>query len=173
MRRALAALATSLAALAWGQSSEVDKPDPAVESRLKAISEELRCLVCQNQTIADSHATLAVDLRQQIRAMVGAGKTDAEIRDYMVQRYGDFVLYKPPFQSNTILLWLGPAILVAGGAVVLVLAIRRRRTLPVSAPSDAASNREIESLLAGHEPAVEKKVAAEGKEKKKGGRSRP
>ena len=164
MRLALAALAASLATLAWGQSSEVDRPDPMVESRLKAISEELRCLVCQNQTIADSHATLAVDLRQQIRAMVGAGKTDAEIRAYMVQRYGDFVLYKPPFQLNTILLWLGPAILIAGGTVALVVTIRRRRALPVAPAPDAARRREIESLLAGNEAAIEKK---------KGGRSRP
>ena len=172
MRLALAAVAASLATLAWGQSSEVARPDPVVESRLKAISEELRCLVCQNQTIADSHATLAVDLRQQIRVMVGAGKTDAEIRDYMVQRYGDFVLYKPPFQANTILLWLGPALLIAAGTVALVVTIRRRRAMPAAAVPDAAERREIESLLAGNEATAEK-AAGEKSQKKRGGRSRP
>ena len=164
MRRSLAAAAALLTTIAWSQSSEIARPDPAIESRLKAISEELRCLVCQNQTIADSHAPLAVDLRQQIRAMVGEGKTDAEIRAYMVERYGDFVLYKPPFQPNTILLWLGPAMLIAGGAIALIVTIRRRRGLPVAPAPDPARRRELEALLAGEEPLAEKK---------KGGRSRP
>ena len=173
MRRFLALAAAILATCAWGQSSEIDHPDPAVESRLKAISEELRCLVCQNQTIADSHATLAVDLRQQIRAMVGAGRTDAEIRAYMVERYGDFVLYKPPFQPNTLLLWLGPAILIVGGALALVIAIRRRGALPVAEGPDDDRRRELEALLAGGEPATAVGGEPAPGKMKKGGRSRP
>ena len=173
MRRLLALAAAIIATWAWGQSSEIDHPDPAVESRLKAISEELRCLVCQNQTIADSHATLAVDLRQQIRAMVGAGKTDAEIRAYMVQRYGDFVLYKPPFQRNTLLLWLGPAILIVGGALALGITIRRRGALPVAMAPDDARRRELESLLAGSESAAVRSGEHAPAKTKKGGRSRP
>jgi cytochrome c-type biogenesis protein CcmH len=173
VRGILAIAAAILATCAWGQSSEIANPDPVVESRLKAISEELRCLVCQNQTIADSHATLAVDLRQQIRAMVGAGKTDAEIRAYMVQRYGDFVLYNPPFQPNTLVLWLGPAILIVGGAAALAITIRRRGALPVARAPDEAQRREIESLLAGGEAVSAQGGTALPAIKTKGGKRRP
>jgi cytochrome c-type biogenesis protein CcmH len=136
---------------AWGQSSEIDNPDPKIESRLKVISEELRCLVCQNQTIADSHAPLAVDLRQQIRGMIGAGRTDQEIRDYMVQRYGDFVLYRPPFNAATALLWAGPGLLIVAGFAALAIMIRRRRTAAPDAQPDARQSKEIEALLSGEE----------------------
>ena len=112
MRAVLAALLLALAGAAFGQSSEIANPDPAVERRLKALAEELRCLVCQNQTIADSNAPLAVDLRNQIRTQIAQGRSDDEIRAYMVERYGDFVLYKPPFHAGTALLWLGPPLLV-------------------------------------------------------------
>jgi cytochrome c-type biogenesis protein CcmH len=105
--------------------------DPAVEARLMALAAELRCLVCQNQTIADSHADLAVDLRGQIREMMGAGRSDDDIRRYMTDRYGDFVLYKPPFKATTALLWAGPALLLLGalGALFLNL-LRRQRASP-------------------------------------------
>ncbi|HSW84801.1 MAG TPA: cytochrome c-type biogenesis protein, partial [Usitatibacter sp.] len=92
---------------AFGQADEVAHPDPVVEQRLKDLAEELRCLVCQNQTIADSTAPLALDLRNQIRAQVAQGRTDDEIRAYMVARYGDFVLYRPPLKATTVMLWLG------------------------------------------------------------------
>src|SRR5437868_6681474 len=118
MRLLLAALLLAASQAAMPQASEVDRPDAATEARLKDLAEELRCLVCQNQTIADSHAPLALDLRNQIRTQIGQGRTDAQIRDYMVERYGDFVLYNPPFKANTALLWLAPALLLAGGAVV-------------------------------------------------------
>ena len=98
--------------------------DPA---RLKKLSEELRCLVCQNQTLADSNAELAVDLRRQVETMITAGRSDREIRDYMVERYGDFVLYRPPVQGNTLALWLGPFAMLAGGGVVWWLVQRRSR----------------------------------------------
>jgi cytochrome c-type biogenesis protein CcmH len=88
--------------------------NPAVEARMTALAEELRCLVCQNQSLADSHSELAGDLRREIREMISTGKTDAEIRDFMVARYGEFVLYRPPFEATTLLLWVGPFLLLLG-----------------------------------------------------------
>ncbi len=101
--------------------------DPVLEARVMAISDELRCLVCQNQTIADSDAELAVDLRNQVREMIVAGKNEDEIIDYMVVRYGDFIRYRPPVQPTTYVLWFGPFILFAVGLGVLILNIRSRR----------------------------------------------
>lgn len=100
--------------------------DPALEARMMNIATELRCLVCQNQTIADSHADLAVDLRRQVREMLQRGDSDQQILAYMTARYGDFVLYRPPVKATTALLWYGPAILLVGGLFVLVLVLRRR-----------------------------------------------
>ncbi|MDE2082596.1 MAG: cytochrome c-type biogenesis protein CcmH [Burkholderiales bacterium] len=105
--------------------------DPRLEARMMALATELRCLVCQNQTIADSHADLAVDLRQEIREMMLRGMSDAQIRHYMTERYGDFVLYKPPFKASTALLWLGPpAGLVLALAALFVTLRRRQRASP-------------------------------------------
>ena len=101
--------------------------DPALEARVVAVAEELRCLVCQNETIAASQADLAVDLRQQIRQKLKAGQSQQEILDFMVARYGDFVLYRPPLKATTLLLWVGPFVLLALAGLVLVLHIRRRR----------------------------------------------
>lgn len=103
--------------------------DPAVESRLKALSTELRCLVCQNQTLADSSAPLAEDLRREIRELIAKGMTDKEITDYLVARYGDFVRYRPPVNSQTALLWVGPTILLLAGLGGLWWALRRRNAL--------------------------------------------
>ena len=99
----------------------------ALEKHVMAISEELRCLVCQNQTIADSNAELAVDLRNQVREKLEQGMSDKDIIDYMVQRYGDFVLYRPPVKASTWLLWFGPFLLLIGGIVFLGLKLRRGR----------------------------------------------
>ena len=104
-----------------GRSSSADS------ERFKRLSEELRCLVCQNQTLADSNADLAVDLKRQIASMLSQGQTDSQIRDYMVARYGDFVLYRPPVQRNTWLLWGGPFAMLAGGALLWWLVQRRSR----------------------------------------------
>jgi len=125
MRRVIAALAAAWSITAFGQAAEVAHPDARVEERLRVLAEELRCLVCQNQTIADSTAPLALDLRNQIRQQVAAGRSDDQIRDYMVQRYGDFVLYKPPLKATTVLLWIGPFLLLAAGVVVFVRVTRR------------------------------------------------
>jgi cytochrome c-type biogenesis protein CcmH len=103
--------------------------DPALEARMLALTGELRCLVCQNQTIADSHADLAVDLRQEVREMLKRGMTDDQVRSYMTDRYGDFILYRPPFKATTAVLWLGPALLLAIALIALVVVIRRRSRL--------------------------------------------
>ena len=100
------------------------------------IAAELRCLVCQNQTIADSSADLALDLRRQVREQIAAGKTDSEIIDYMTARYGDFVLYRPPLKATTVLLWFGPALLLLGGALFAWRLVRARRLATVATLSD-------------------------------------
>ena len=101
--------------------------NPQVEARLKTLAVELRCLVCQNQTLADSHAPLAEDLRREVREMIAKDMSDKEIIDFLVQRYGDFVLYRPPWKASTTLLWLGPFLLLIAGATGLVFALRRRQ----------------------------------------------
>jgi cytochrome c-type biogenesis protein CcmH len=103
--------------------------DPALEARMLDITGELRCLVCQNQTIADSHADLAVDLRQQVREMLQKGMTPEQIRTYMTDRYGDFVLYRPPLKGSTAVLWLAPAGLLVLALAALTVVIRRRSRL--------------------------------------------
>ncbi len=135
VRRAAAGFAALVFAAAVGvhavaKEAEPAASDPQVEARMMDLATELRCLVCQNQTIADSHADLAVDLRQQIREMLGKGMSDEQIRRYMTDRYGDFVLYKPPFKTTTALLWIGPGVLmvVAIGSLVAVLRRRQRMT---------------------------------------------
>jgi cytochrome c-type biogenesis protein CcmH len=103
--------------------------DPALEARTMELAEQLRCLVCQNQTIADSNAPLAVDLKNQIREKLSQGASNADIVDYMVARYGDFVLYRPPFRITTALLWLGPLLLVLAGLVWLFRVLRSRKAV--------------------------------------------
>jgi cytochrome c-type biogenesis protein CcmH len=103
--------------------------NPALEAQVMKISTELRCLVCQNQTIADSHADLAVDLRRQVREMLQNGQNEQQVIDYMTARYGDFVLYRPPFKALTALLWIGPAVMVVVGLGTLFVVLRRRSRL--------------------------------------------
>ena len=101
--------------------------DPALEKRVAGLAHELRCLVCQNQTLADSNAPLAVDLRNQIREQLKGGASERDVIDFMVARYGDFVRYRPPFKASTLALWLGPFVLLALGALLLVRRLLRRR----------------------------------------------
>jgi cytochrome c-type biogenesis protein CcmH len=148
MRAVLAALLLAFAGAAFAQADEVAHPDARVEARLKGLGEELRCLVCQNQTIADSAAPLALDLRNQIRTQIAQGRSDDEIRAYMVDRYGDFVLYRPPFKAATALLWVGPFALLVVAIVVLGIVLRRRKALPAAPAPDADARRaQIANLL--------------------------
>ena len=109
-----------------GEAQDLAK-DPVLEKRMVGLAENLRCLVCQNESLASSHAELAEDLRREVRELMQKGMTDQEIKDYLVARYGDFVLYDPPLKSFTLLLWLGPFALLIGGLGVLVFQLRRRR----------------------------------------------
>jgi cytochrome c-type biogenesis protein CcmH len=104
-----------------------DPKSPEYQARLRALSEELRCLVCQNQSLADSNAELALDLKREVERLMTEGKTDAEIKSFLVQRYGDFVLYKPPVQNNTLLLWGGPFALLLVGGIAWRLAQRKSK----------------------------------------------
>ncbi|MGD9833524.1 MAG: cytochrome c-type biogenesis protein [Piscinibacter sp.] len=130
LRRLLLALTLALPLVVSAKEAAPASDDPVLEAKVMRISAELRCLVCQNQTIADSHADLAQDLRGQVREMLRQGKSEAQILDYMTQRYGDFVLYRPPVKSTTTLLWYGPAALLIGGVIVLIVVLRRRSKLP-------------------------------------------
>ena len=127
--------------------AEETKLNAESEQRLKALALELRCLVCQNQTIADSNADLAIDLRTKIREQIQAGKTDAQIKEYMVARYGDFVLYRPPVQSNTLLLWVAPFLLLAGGITFLIRQLAQRRRLATVQSFSADELRRADELL--------------------------
>jgi cytochrome c-type biogenesis protein CcmH len=118
-----------LAGLGHAKEAVPASDDPALEKRMVRIAAELRCLVCQNQTIADSNAELAVDLRNQVRTMLKRGDTDQMIIDYMTARYGDFVLYRPPVKATTLVLWFGPAVLLLGGVITLYVVLRRRNRL--------------------------------------------
>jgi len=125
----LAALLLALAAIVSAVAREAQPlaEDTRTEARLAAIAEELRCLVCQNESLASSRAELAMDLKREIRDQIRAGRSDAEIRDFMVRRYGDFVLYRPPLKESTLLLWGGPFFLLLAAATGAALFVRRRR----------------------------------------------
>ena len=122
--------------------------DPVAQSRAVKLTEKLRCLVCQNQSIADSGAELAVDLRRQVREQIAARKADDEILDYMVARYGDFVLYRPPVRMTTVLLWTGPALLLVTGLFMLLRIVRERRALPEAPALTPEERARAEGLLA-------------------------
>lgn len=121
--------------------------DPVVEQRLVHIAGELRCLVCQNESLAASRADLAQDLRREIREQIGQGKSDKEILDFMVGRYGDFVRYRPPLKGTTMLLWFGPFLLLVAGVIGLVLYLRRRGKHIVEARLSAEEQKKAEALL--------------------------
>lgn len=121
--------------------------NPALEKRVMALAEELRCLVCQNQTIADSNAELAIDLRGQVREKLAQGMSEKDVIAYMVQRYGDFVLYRPPVKATTWLLWFGPFLLLAGGIFFLLLKLSRRR-MQVDALPESEMERAAQLLRA-------------------------
>jgi len=123
----LAAIALGAVSVAAAATKMDAPPDMAFEARIKHLESELRCLVCQNQTLADSNADLADDLRREVRNLARAGSSDEEIKTYLVARYGDFVLYRPPLKLTTLLLWGGPFVLLAGGALLWWMILRRRQ----------------------------------------------
>ena len=150
MKRAIAAaLLASFAALVCANDATPTLSDPVAARREVELASQLRCLVCQNQSIAESNAGLAADLRNQLREQIAAGKTDGEIVEYMTARYGDFVLYKPPFKAATALLWLGPALLLAAGALVATRIVRARRSNVPAALSPQDHARAEQLLGAG------------------------
>ena len=125
-----------------------DQLSPQEEQRLRKLEGELRCLVCQNQTLADSDADLAVDLRRQVESLVAEGRSDQQIKDYLVERYGDFVLYRPPVQRNTLALWIGPFALLGVGILAWILVQRRsRRNAPPAPPAAGAERERARRLL--------------------------
>ena len=138
MRRILLAAALAAAFSAQAAIEAYRFTEPAQEARYKSLIDELRCLVCQNQNLADSNAELAQDLRRKTYEMIVAGKSDTEILDYMVERYGDFVLYRPPLRPATVLLWVGPFVILAVGIGVLARVVARRRAEAL--PADDATN---------------------------------
>ena len=152
MRRARKALLALMLVLAAGVASADEAvptlQDPVAAKREVELASQLRCLVCQNQSIAESHAGLAQDLRNQLREQIAAGKTNAQIIDYMTARYGDFVLYNPPFKATTILLWLGPALLLVAGVFLASRMLRARRDASARALSPQDHER-AEQLLSG------------------------
>ncbi len=121
--------------------------DPALEARARALSAELRCMVCQNESIDDSHADLARDLRLLVRERLKAGDSDDSVRDFLVARYGKFILLKPPLDLSTLLLWSAPALVLVLGAGAIVLAMRRRASAVATAGLDAAEREKLENLL--------------------------
>ena len=137
MRFLIASLLLVVAApLAFAIDTEKAFDDPELQARYEAIIEEVRCLKCQNQSIKDSNAFLAADLRREIRRMLGEGKTDAEVYDFLVARYGEFALYRPRMSGKTLVLWIAPAALLLAGAFLLVNIVRGRMSMPID--DDAA-----------------------------------
>lgn len=150
MKRLVALFAVALALASGAALANVAVPtenDPVAAKREHDLASRLRCLVCQNQSIAESNAELAQDLRRQVREQIAAGRSDAEIIDFMTSRYGDFVLYRPPFKATTALLWSGPALLAAIGLFVLVRVVRARRSPAAAVPLTPAERARAEQLL--------------------------
>jgi len=139
---------------AWTAVAKDARPlaeDPQIEARMMKLAENMRCLVCQNQTLADSHSDFAVDLRQEMREMMKKGKSDKEIVDFMVARFGDFILFDPPMKSTTILLWFGPFILLLIGGSVLIINLQRRRKRITETQLSPADLERAEKLLSGQD----------------------
>jgi cytochrome c-type biogenesis protein CcmH len=152
MRSFLIAVGMALAVLTSPVAANEAQPtlnDPVVAKREVELAKQLRCLVCQNETIADSRAALAVDLRNKLREQMAAGKTDAEIIAFMTERYGDFVLYRPPLKATTVLLWAGPFMLLALGILIGWRVVRARARAARPEPMSAADRERAERLLGG------------------------
>ena len=148
MKRGLALLLLVLAVVSgWAKEAAPLADDPAVERRLISIAEEMRCLVCQNESLAASRADLAVDLRKELREQIRQGRSDDEIRDFMVSRYGEFVLYRPRVEPLTWLLWAGPFTVMIGGIVMLMMYVRRRNRAAAQASLSLDEASRADALL--------------------------
>ena len=147
----ISTLILMLVSLAAPALAKEAKPveDPQIEQRMQALTQQLRCLVCQNETLADSRADLAEDLRREIREQMKAGKSDQEILAFLTQRYGDFVLYNPPVKATTYLLWFGPFVLLLGGTLMLYRYLKHRKEIIPDQPLTAAEHKRAEELLRG------------------------
>ena len=141
MMRRLTAIASLLLVVTPAFAIDVDKAfdDPELQARYEAIIEEVRCVQCQNQTIKDSNALIANDLRREIRRLIGEGMTDAEVYDFLVERYGEFVLYRPRMSGISLLLWLAPAVFLIIGGIVFVRVLRKRMAMPIDVDDDTES----------------------------------
>ncbi len=149
----LALICLTLAALSTqAKEAEPLAQNEATEKRLVAISSELRCLVCQNESLSASNAELAQDLRREIRTLINANQSDSEIMDFMVSRYGDFVRYRPPLKTSTLLLWFGPLLLFVGALAALFIYLRRRNQAIKDTPLSAADQQQAERLLQRQDP---------------------
>lgn len=148
MKQLIAACLLLYSSLGLAAINVYDFASPEDEARYKHLAEELRCLVCQNQNLADSNAELAQDLKNEVVRMINEGKNDQEIIDFMVARYGDFVLYRPPVRSSTAMLWFGPFLLFAVGGLILIVMLRRRHAAaPTEAQLDEDEQQRLKNLL--------------------------
>lgn len=172
LRLAACALMFAGGQAAWAAGQTASDPglaptvaaDLALEAKVMELSHKLRCLVCQNQSIAESNAPLAVDLRDQVREQLAAGNSKQDVIDYVVARYGDFVLYQPPFRASTAVLWVGPALLLFGGAGWLAWRLRRRQEEVAADHGLSAAERErARALLAGADEAAPKSESPESR----------
>jgi len=144
-----------LNAFAVGPDTPAADADPVLEAKVQRVAQELRCLVCQNQTIADSNAELAQDLRREVRSMLAKGSSEDEVRRFMVERYGDFVLYRPPFQMTTLVLWVGPFLLLIAGMWIAQRLVRaRRRAAPIAESLTLDEQARLQALVRPQEPSV-------------------
>ena len=152
MRELLAALLCLLAALAAAEEAAPLAEDPVLEQRLMRLTQELRCLVCQNESLADSRADLAADLRNQMREQMRAGRSDEQIRAWLTERYGDFVLYRTPLKPSTAVLWFAPAVLLLAGLGGLAFYLNRRRERVTPRTLTASEHARAQALLQADEP---------------------
>jgi cytochrome c-type biogenesis protein CcmH len=147
MKRIIFAIVVIVSAALCFAAKAQPSDDVQLEQRMRALTEQLRCLVCRNETLADSPADVAEDLRRQIREQMKAGKSDQEILAFLHERYGDFVLYKPPVKSTTYLLWFGPFVLLIGGTAVLYQYLKQRRKMIADKPLSADERKRADELL--------------------------
>ena len=146
IRAMMLAILLTVPALVLAIDAERAFDDPAMQARYEKLTRELRCLVCQNQTIADSNATLAQDLRREVRELMAEGKTDTEIHEFLTARYGDFVLYNPPVKPRTYLLWAAPGLLVLSGMGAAVVVVMRRARVARENPDSLGADNDTGTL---------------------------